>query len=131
MNSLISVTTSSLPRAVLDVALWRVSAKTPSEGSWGHLPAKNRDFPGIPAPGFRLFWPPENCYTIESKQVNEFDLRLKRRKWDKLLLHFAPSVALTRDICVGCESGRDKKPRFSLSASRLSRIGSGIAFYLL
>jgi hypothetical protein len=33
------------------------------------FPAKNRDLPGIPAPGFRLFCHRENGYVIDTMHV--------------------------------------------------------------
>jgi hypothetical protein len=49
----------------------------------------------IPALEFRLFLTLRNGYVVDPKTVTGFGLQLKRRKWDKLLLQFAPSVELT------------------------------------
>ena len=52
----------------------------------------------IPASGFRLFCPLQNDYVIDLRTVKRFGFRLKRRKWDKLLLHFASAVELTNGL---------------------------------
>ena len=39
-----------------------------------------------------------NDYVIDLRTVKRFGFRLKRRKWDKLLLHFASAVELTNGL---------------------------------
>src|ERR1035437_10347016 len=61
-------------------------------------------------------------------KVTRFRFRLKRRKWNKLLLHFAPTAELNYGLLAGCGSGGgEKMGLLTVSGLIFSCQGSGAA----